>query len=427
MLFAPADAADLTVVVDQQFSTAAAADTFSTWGGTWTVASGGYWLRPTSATLTHNTALSVNKATVGGKEWRVRTDVRVAGTAPHGFSIVFDYASPSSYSYVHVSDQAARSGIYRVAADQQTRLSPLPATVKEGGSYTIELRKSGTDLKVYLGAVGASPTYLARTSVVVRDGLRVGYASRGGSAVFDNLRVSVGGVSTPVPTPTATPTTTPSPTQRHRPDPTRHPRPTQTPSPPPAGGRAISATTSVELTLALADSRPGDVITMADGIYTTKGLLAPLTVGGTRYTGTFVASNSGTAEMPIVLKGNRQAVIDGKPGEVGTGTQYGLYVAGADHIQIRGITVTNVSKGIVLDESDHSLIDDVAVHTTGQEGIHLRAFSSDNTVSTNIVRLTGQKTATYGEGSTSAARTPTGAPTPTASPMPRTATGSSAT
>jgi hypothetical protein len=126
-----------------------------------------------------------------------------------------------------------------------------------------------------------------------------------------------------VPTPTATPTPTPTPT----------------PTSPPAGGRAITVTTSEQLTLALADSRPGDVISMADGVYTSKGLLAPLTVGGKQYTGTFVASNSGTAAMPIV-----------------------------------------------------------AVHTTGQEGIHLRAFSSDNTVSNNVVRLTGQKTATYGEG-----------------------------
>jgi hypothetical protein len=388
VLLAPADAADLSVVVDQHFSTAAAARTFSTWGGTWTVASGGYRLRPTSATPWHNTALSVNKATVGGEEWRLRTDVRVVGTAPHGFSVVFDYASRSSYSYVHVSGQAARSGIYQVSAGKQTRLSPLAATVKRGGSYTIELRKRGTDLKVYLNAAGTNPTYLAKTSVVVRDGLRVGYGSRGGSAVFDKFRVSARGVSTPVPTPTATPTTAPSPT----------PTTTPTPSLPPSGGRAISVTTSEELTLALADSMPGDVITMADGVYTTKGLLAPLTLGGKRYTGTFVASNSGTAPMPIVLGGSRNAVIDGKPGDVGTGTQYGLYVAGADYFQVRGITVTNVSKGIVLDESDHSLIDGVLVHTTGQEGIHLRAFSSDNTVSNNVVRRTGRNTATYGEG-----------------------------
>jgi hypothetical protein len=137
---------------------------------------------------------------------------------------------------------------------------------------------------------------------------------------------------------------------------------------------------------------------MADGTYTTKGMPAPLVIGGKQYVGTFVASVSGTEEAPIVLQGSSGAVIDGKPGEDGAGTQYGLYLAGADHWWVRGITVRNVSKGVVLDESDHVTLEALTVRETGQEGIHLRAFSSDNLLTGNLVTRTGLKNATYGEG-----------------------------
>jgi parallel beta-helix repeat protein len=168
--------------------------------------------------------------------------------------------------------------------------------------------------------------------------------------------------------------------------------------PVPPGGRAVNVSTSNELSAALADVRPGDVITMADGVYSTDGRESPIPIGGKRYYGTFVASGEGTADLPIVLQGTRRAVIDGKPGGDGTGTQYGLYLVGATHWQVRGITITNVSKGIVLDRSDHNHINGAAVTGTGQEGIHLRSFSSDNVVRGNVVSRTGVDNETYGEG-----------------------------
>ena len=137
---------------------------------------------------------------------------------------------------------------------------------------------------------------------------------------------------------------------------------------------------------------------MADGVYSTKGLAAPVAVGGKKYVGTFVASTSGTATQPIVLTGSRRAEINGKPAGDGTGTQYGLYLIGANYWQVKGFTVTNVSKGVVLDRTQHALVQGVDVNRTGQEGIHLRAASSDNVVRDNTVRLTGQKSSTYGEG-----------------------------
>ena len=61
----------------------------------------------------------------------------------------------------------------------------------------------------------------------------------------------------------------------------------------------------------------------------------------------------GHRRRPIVIRGSRRAVIDGKPGDDGTGTQYGLYIAGADHVKVKGLTVRNVSKGIVADRANH--------------------------------------------------------------------------
>ena len=57
-----------------------------------------------------------------------------------------------------------------------------------------------------------------------------------------------------------------------------------------------------------------------------------------------------------------------------------------------------MTKGVVLDESSHTRLAGIEVHTTGQEGIHLRTFSVDNVVTGNIVHDTGQKNETYGEG-----------------------------
>lgn len=162
--------------------------------------------------------------------------------------------------------------------------------------------------------------------------------------------------------------------------------------------REIRVSTSAQLTSALAAARPGDVITMADGVYTSKGLLAPVAIGAKTYVGTFVGTGHGTADHPIVLRGSSRAVIDGKPGEIGTGTQYGLYLVDAQYWSVQGITVQNVSKGVMLDRSNRNELRGLTVQTTGQEGIHLRASSSDNVVRGNVVRKTGLKTSTYGEG-----------------------------
>jgi hypothetical protein len=52
----------------------------------------------------------------------------------------------------------------------------------------------------------------------------------------------------------------------------------------------------------------------------------------------------------------------------------------------------------VTDGVTHDLINGLYVHNIGDEAIHLRDFSSYNTVSHNVVRDTGLQTQFYGEG-----------------------------
>ena len=254
----------------------------------------------------------------------------------------------------------------------------------------MELRRDADSVKVYVGPRDATRSYAGKADLPVRSGLRVGYGAWAGSVELDDLAVRVSGAAT-----ASTPTPAPAPSPASRPT----TAPTSTPTPVPgSGSRDVAVGTSDQLARALAGARPGDVITMADGIYTSKGTTASVPVGGKTYSGTFVASARGTAAEPIVLRGSRRAVIDGRPGGDGTGTQYGLYLVGASYWQVRGISVTNVAKGIVLDGTSHSTIESVEVSVTGQEGIHLRAFSSDDVLRSNVVHDTGLRNASYGEG-----------------------------
>jgi hypothetical protein len=149
-------------------------------------------------------------------------------------------------------------------------------------------------------------------------------------------------------------------------------------------GHVVPVATAAALQSALTNAQPGDVITLADGIYK----------------GNFVSLASGTASTPITVTGSRKAVIDG--GTLTSG--YGFHLGTLDstgtvqYWNLKGFTVTDASKGIVFDRVQHSKIDSVAVQQMGQEGIHLRDFSSDNTISNSTVTKTGQDTQGYGEG-----------------------------
>lgn len=133
-----------------------------------------------------------------------------------------------------------------------------------------------------------------------------------------------------------------------------------------------------ELEEALAAARPGDSIRLADGVYEGK----------------FVATVSGTADKPIFLCGGKGAVLDG--GGVKAG--YAFHLNRANYWRLVGFTVRNSQKGVMADGVTGAVIEDLEVHEIGDEAIHLRNFSSRNTVQYNKIYNTGLRREKFGEG-----------------------------
>ena len=144
----------------------------------------------------------------------------------------------------------------------------------------------------------------------------------------------------------------------------------------PEGG--IEVATAEELSDALAEARPGDVIQLADGTYD----------------GTFVADSSGEPSAPIHLCGSERAVLDG--GDTDDGTV--LQLDGASHWVLLGFTVQNGKKGVMVDRTVGTVIGGLTVRQIGDEAIHLRAYSTDNRVVGNDVSDTGLRKPEFGEG-----------------------------
>ncbi|HEY3713840.1 MAG TPA: right-handed parallel beta-helix repeat-containing protein [Jatrophihabitantaceae bacterium] len=176
---------------------------------------------------------------------------------------------------------------------------------------------------------------------------------------------------------------TSSPKGHHKPSPGPSESAAASPQVPPAFSDVTcpSATTvhsAGDLSKALAAVHPGDAILLADGIYAGK----------------FVATVSGTSAQPIFLCGGTGAVLDG--GGIKAG--YALHLDHASYWRLAGFTVRNAQKGVVLDASQHSVVQGLTVSDIGDEAIHVRTASSDNVVSGNTVHDTGKRRDKFGEG-----------------------------
>lgn len=143
--------------------------------------------------------------------------------------------------------------------------------------------------------------------------------------------------------------------------------------------RVVKVKSGSELTKALRLAKPGDDIQMADGTYAGKFKIE--------------YSASGTAKNPIKLSGSRNVILDA--GDINTG--YVLYL-NANYWELNGFSLTNGLKGLMTDSASYNIIDGLFVHGIGEEGIHLRSFSSNNTIMNVRVENTGLKTPDYGEG-----------------------------
>lgn len=143
-----------------------------------------------------------------------------------------------------------------------------------------------------------------------------------------------------------------------------------------------SATTTVRdavsLQQQLNEAKPGDVIQLAPGVYK----------------GQYRTQQSGLADKPIYLCGTARSVLDGGNADKG----YGLQLEGAAYWRLIGFTVRNSQKGVMLDGTSGSVVQGLTVRDTGDEGIHLRKFSTGNTVAYNNIFNTGTRNPRFGEG-----------------------------
>ena len=155
--------------------------------------------------------------------------------------------------------------------------------------------------------------------------------------------------------------------------------PAGTPVTPVVQVRIVNVNNTAELKQALLAALPGDEIRMEDGVYKGKFVIE--------------ASKSGTPAKPVVLKGSRNAILDAES----TNTGYVLHLQ-ASYWRLKGFTLTNCLKGLMVDGARNCIIDSIKVFNIGEEGIHLRKFSSLNTIQNSEISQVGLKTPDYGEG-----------------------------
>lgn len=143
-----------------------------------------------------------------------------------------------------------------------------------------------------------------------------------------------------------------------------------------------------ELKSALKNAKAGDEIILAEGEYIYSGS----TPKGHMFTG----EADGTEENPIVIRSENP-----KNPSVLSGTDingnYVLTITG-DWWEVQDIKITNASKGIILDNSNHTKLINCEVYNIGAEGIHFRDNSSYCVADSCSIYNTGRVSAGYGEG-----------------------------
>ncbi len=138
-----------------------------------------------------------------------------------------------------------------------------------------------------------------------------------------------------------------------------------------------------ELLVAAKNAKAGDIIQIAPGNYD---------LGNKKVLG----EAEGTADAPIVMEALDK---DNPPVLIGENTAHGyiLHITG-DYWVIDGLTCMTSQKGIVLDHSNYSRIQNCELYDLGAEAIAIRDGSSYCVVQGCYIHDTGKVTPGYGEG-----------------------------
>lgn len=149
-----------------------------------------------------------------------------------------------------------------------------------------------------------------------------------------------------------------------------------------AVAQTVYVSTAAQLQSALNSAVPGETISIQDGYYERSG-------------GFYAnAGIDGTSNNPITVIGSRNVVLSTNNLLSG----YAFSLKGNKYWVIKGFTVTNSKNGVVLDSCKYVTIDSIQSKKTGQDGIHLRTYSSYCTVKNCYIDSTGLNDYSYGEG-----------------------------
>ncbi|MEW7289619.1 cellulase family glycosylhydrolase [Aquimarina sp. 2304DJ70-9] len=161
---------------------------------------------------------------------------------------------------------------------------------------------------------------------------------------------------------------------------------------PPNPGGTINCSTVECILNAMRNAKPGDEIIVASGTY-----VAPekVSIGGRA--ARFLSQKDGTSSKPIIIRGKNPS---NPPILKGPDNRYDGYVMRimGDYWKIEDLILEEGSKGLVFDNANHGIIENVVVRELGEEGIHLRDGSSNNLVKNCKVYNTGIKKPGIGEG-----------------------------
>ncbi|QFG23530.1 right-handed parallel beta-helix repeat-containing protein [Actinomadura sp. WMMB 499] len=140
----------------------------------------------------------------------------------------------------------------------------------------------------------------------------------------------------------------------------------------------VTVDSAVTLQEALNVAEPGTVIELAPGTFD----------------GRFLSQKSGTPDRPIFVCGTPKSVLDGG----GTGEGYGFHLQDVAHWRLIGFTLQNSQKGVMFDGTGASVVQELTIRNIGDEAVHLRRFSTGNSVQYNSISATGRENPRFGEG-----------------------------
>lgn len=152
----------------------------------------------------------------------------------------------------------------------------------------------------------------------------------------------------------------------------------------------ICSTTS-DIQNRLQNAQPGDRILIAPGNY--LGIKAPTVANCSAF---FASNKSGTKDKPIIVD-----TLDAlnKPvlyGSIDKG--YILHLYNCEYWNIKNIIFHDGAKGLILDNVQNSILDSIEVYNTGDEGVHFRDGSCNNTIKNSYIHDTGISSPGFGEG-----------------------------